>query len=223
MEDGNTNQLVDAECDLGLESSWQPVELSDTAADGAKSSKGSSKVDAYLIKAVQEQRPSNIKDYQQYGPRRPLPHPCLQSADSPLLNDPVAWACAGISVLYIAWHFVPLLVQAWKVKKIPGGKPPCPHCWDHTVQLGDGKQLTVGQCYEQLSAAEVKQLQDEGQLGKTVCHGWLRTPYRSAGIGRPELLMAYQYQCKGCPGGLCGGGVTTAADALASNILANIS
>lgn len=210
MADVNANELVDDECDLGLDSSWERVDT----ADGAKSSKGSSRVDACLVKAVQEQRPCSSSDFR-YGPRRTLPHPCLQSADSQLLSDTAAWVCAGIAVLYVAWHFVPLLVAAWKAKNLPGGKPPCPLCWGHIVQLGDGKQLTVGQCYEQLPAAEVKKLQAEGKMGKTACHGWPRTPYRAAGIAKPELLMAYQYQCKGCPGGLCGSGVSQAAAWLA--------
>lgn len=94
---------------------------------------------------------------------------------------------------------IPLLVHFWKAKGF-GGKPPCPCCWQHAVQVAAGKQLTVEQCYEQLPADEIKRLQEEGKLGKTLCHGWLRTPYRLVGVASVELLMAYQYKCKGCPG-----------------------
>ena len=68
------------------------------------------------------------------------------------------------------------------------------------VQVAEDKQLSVEQCYEQLSAAEIKQLQADGKMGKTMCHGWLKTPYRAAGVAQPDLLMAFQYMCKGCPG-----------------------
>lgn len=94
---------------------------------------------------------------------------------------------------------IPLLVHFWKAKGF-GGKPPCPCCWQHLVQVAPDKQLTVQQCYEQLPPEEIKRLQAEGKLGKTHCHGWLRSPYRSVGVANVELLMAYQYKCKGCPG-----------------------
>lgn len=89
---------------------------------------------------------------------------------------------------HIAWHLIPTVKHVWQRKGLPGGKPPCLCCVQHVQVAADSSQ-----CYEQLSAAEVKQLQAEGKLGKTTCHGWLRTPHRAAGVDQPDLLMAFQY------------------------------
>lgn len=201
MDEADLNGFVDEDCAIGLEEGvWERVELQQSdgaAADGAKSSKGGSGADAYIIEQVQKLRPRSSADYTE--PRRLLPNPAMQSDDSSLRYSPSAWACAGISVLYVVWHYIPILKHAWQRMGMPGGKPPCPCCWEHKVTVGE-KQLTVGECYAQLSGPEIKQLQAEGKLGKTMCNGWLGTPYRKAGIAKPELCMAYQYKCQGCPG-----------------------
>jgi hypothetical protein len=200
MNEIEETSLVDGLSAAGLEErGWDRVEAdpADPAVEDGKAKKGDPALDAYIINQVQQYRPRRSEEYS--DPRRPMPHPCMQPVDSPLLSNPYAWVCAGISVLYVVWHLIPLLQQQWQ-KKGFGGKPPCPHCYEHAVQISEGRQLTVGQCHQQLPPQEVQQLRKDGKLGKVCCHGWLRTPYRAAGVGRPELLLAYQYRCQGCPG-----------------------
>jgi hypothetical protein len=162
-----------------------------------------------MVQQVQAMRPRSAAEYSE--PRRTLPHPCFTAVGSALITMPLAWALAGISVLYVAWHFIPQLVQAWQQLGIPRGMPPCPACWQHEVQLDGGRQLTVQECYKQLPATQVKKLQQPEKdaagkvtkpptLGTLKPHGWLRTPYRAASLGKPELLMAHQYKCVDCPG-----------------------
>ncbi|KAF6250667.1 hypothetical protein COO60DRAFT_1680229 [Scenedesmus sp. NREL 46B-D3] len=82
---------------------------------------------------------------------------------------------------------------------MPGGKPPCPCCWQHQVEVAAGQQLTVQECYRQLDAEAILVLQNAGKLGRVRCHMWVDTPYRSVGVGPTELMQAYQYKCDGCP------------------------
>lgn len=194
--------LVDEECQIELASGWERVQPQVEAAGTSRAAPGTdenAQINAYIIDQVQQMRPRSEADYRE--PRRTLPHPCMQAVDSPLASNPVAWSLAGMSVLYIVWHFVPQLVAAWKRLGLPRGHPPCPHCWGHDVALDDGTSLTVEQCYKQLPAQQVSQMQKEKRIGTTRSHGWLRSPFRSAGLGQPELLMAYQYKCVDCPGG----------------------
>ncbi|KAF6256116.1 hypothetical protein COO60DRAFT_1461828 [Scenedesmus sp. NREL 46B-D3] len=82
---------------------------------------------------------------------------------------------------------------------MPGGKPPCPCCWQHQVEVAAGQQLTVQECYRQLDAEAILVLQNAGKLGRVRCHMWVDTPYRSVEVGPTELMQAYQYKCDGCP------------------------
>lgn len=171
-----------------------------TAPEHAAAAPDKAAVDEYIVRQVQAMRPKSEADYCEL--RRTLPYPCFGPANSQLARNPCAWAVAGTPVLYVAWHLMPQLVAAFLTLGMPQGMPPCPHCWQHKVQLGGqpGRTLTVAECYAQLSAAQVSELQRDKQLGTTRVLGWLRTPYRSAGLGKPELLMAFQYKCAGCPG-----------------------
>jgi hypothetical protein len=108
----------------------------------------------------------------------------VDSSQDPL--DGAAWAVAGTSVLFLAWHLIPQLCTAWQKLGIPGGMPPCPCCWQQQVEVAPGKQLTVQESYKQLDAAEIKRLQTAKQLGVVQRHGcprlfrWARWHYSVA-------------------------------------------
>lgn len=192
MSEIDLNELVDEDCSIDLDTAlWErvgEVQPDATAAGGAKRSKGgAAAVDAFIIQYIQKHRPSSNGDFA--STRLVLPNPATLAVDSELWDNPAAWGCIGITVLYLACHMHPVLKHVWKKMR---GKPPCPCCWDHEVQVTAEQQLTVEECYEQLSAPEIRQLQAAGKMGKVTCNGWLKSPFRKAGIAKPELLMAQQ-------------------------------
>jgi hypothetical protein len=113
---GNEDGVQDEQC--APDPGWERVEVS------AGDKREKQEADAYIVQQVAAMRPSNEEQYQE--PRRSLPHPCMQAVGSALLANPTAWVYAGISVLYVAWHLIPQLVQLWKQQGMPEGMPPCP-------------------------------------------------------------------------------------------------
>lgn len=83
---------------------------------------------AYIAKQAATMKPTIQEDYLQHGHVRCMPEPVMQQT--------AAWcaatlppSCAGIRVIYVAWHYMPMLVHALKSAGMHKGYPPCPNCW----------------------------------------------------------------------------------------------
>lgn len=201
MDPGDEDGFVEELCDVHLDAGWEHVIV-----ESANQNKDqAAAMQEYILQQMHEMRPTNA-DFTDF--RRFFPIPCMQPGDSPLLRNPLAWACQHTQVLYVIWHFVSFLRTFWRNvsgKDNTAGMPPCPKCWQHTVQVADDRQLTVQQCYTHLTDEELVSLQSQGKLGTVGPHGWPhKSYYRCGALGQPVLVKAFQYKCKKCPGELPG-------------------
>jgi len=199
MDRGDEDGFVEELCDVQLDAGWEHVVVQ----AGSKDKDEAAAMQEYLLQAMHDMRPTSagLREC-----RRFLPVPCMQPGDSPLLQNAYAWACQHTLILYAVWHFIDFLRGFWpnpSGRDKVAGMPPCPRCWQHTVQVDNDSQLTVQQCYQQLPNAELANLRKQGKLGTVGPHGWpMKSFYRCGALGQPVLVKAFQYKCKRCPGEL---------------------